>query len=75
MTDKEILLFRAAIANKEVWWRSVDGEVFRVVGVCMNYKTPDDDVPEPVAVLENNTHASLINSETSDYFEIRPLII
>lgn len=74
MTEDEVEAFRLKLKNgaKNIYWRDCDGLVFRVIGFHPAY-AESDDVPEPVAVLEGNKTASLLNSTAAEYYELVPL--
>lgn len=71
MTNAEIKLFRVKILSGGIYWRSIDGEIYRVVGYHPDYRE-FDDMGEPVAVLEGNKTAALQNCELEDFVKIVP---
>ena len=72
MTDDQIILFRDNIITGNIYWRSVDGEIYRVVGYHPNYREPSDDIGEPVAVLEGGRTAALMCCGLDDFVKIVP---
>jgi hypothetical protein len=70
MTNDEIKTFRARAADKtkpSIYFRTVDGDFYKVSGFHANYKEPSDDVGEPVVIFDNGTHAALFNCDLSEF--------
>jgi hypothetical protein len=74
MTDEEIRKLIEAVNTNNVYWRDIDGNVFKVLGIHLDYKEhDDDDLGEPVALLTRNLVAALYNTELSDFVTLTPL--
>ena len=73
MTDQEISLFVQRARQGNLYWRSPHtGEILKVVGYSSAYKEFDGDIPEPVARLEGNKSAALVNCSLADFVTVQP---
>jgi hypothetical protein len=75
MTDAQITELKELAKAGNVWWKSADGAVLRVVGVKMNWvEFPDEpESQEPAAMLAGSVPVSLYNEVPDAFFVMEPL--
>jgi len=77
MTDAQIGNLKELAKAGNVWWKSAEGAVFRVLGVKLNWvEFPDEpEATEPAAMLAGSVPVALYNEIPEAFFVMHPLFV
>jgi hypothetical protein len=76
MNEKQIAALKERAKSGDVYYRTADSIMLRVVGVKLDWIEPGlDGEAEPAALLENSVPAALYNTEETDFFVMQPLFV